>query len=137
LAIPGRTRGRLALIGKFLIDECLSIGLTATAKARGHQADHVAHLGKSGWQDWNLVTFALETNYTFVTNNRSDFLKRYANVDLHAGLVIIIPNVKGSEQSALFERALDVVEAREDITNMVIEVELDGRVTAKDWSNLG
>jgi predicted nuclease of predicted toxin-antitoxin system len=89
------------LIGKFLIDECLSVGLTATAKARGHQADHVAHLGKSGWQDWNLVAFALENDYIFVTNNRLDFLKHYAKVDVHSGLIIIIPNVKGQRAGRL------------------------------------
>ena len=35
----------------------------------------------------------VEQNYTFVTNNRSDFLALYRGVSLHAGLVIIIPNV--------------------------------------------
>jgi predicted nuclease of predicted toxin-antitoxin system len=124
------------LIGKFLIDECLSVGLTATAKARGHQADHVAHLGKSGWQDWNLVAFALENDYIFVTNNRSDFLKHYARVDVHSGLIIIIPNVKGSEQGVLLDRALDVVEASDDVVNRVIEVRIDGTVTVEDWSSL-
>ena len=40
---------------RFLIDECLSADLVATAKARGYDADYVPHIGKAGWQDWNLV----------------------------------------------------------------------------------
>ncbi|MGY3452870.1 hypothetical protein [Bradyrhizobium sp. USDA 4353] len=40
---------------RFLIDECLSGALVGIAKARGYEADYVTHLGKSGWQDWNLV----------------------------------------------------------------------------------
>jgi len=99
----------LKLIGKFLIDECLSVGLVAVAKARGHHADHVAHLGKSGWQDWNLVPFALANDYVLVTNNRADFLTRYAKLDVHNGLIIIIPNLKRADQNRLFDRALDVV----------------------------
>ena len=61
---------------RLLIDECLSQGLAAVAKARGIQADHVTWLGKSGMQDWNLVPFALAHDYTIVTNNRRDFLRQ-------------------------------------------------------------
>jgi hypothetical protein len=32
---------------RFLIDECLSADLVATAKARGYDADYVPHIGKA------------------------------------------------------------------------------------------
>jgi hypothetical protein len=35
-------------------------------------------------------------DYTFVTNNRTDFIALYAKEELHAGLVIIVPNVTPS-----------------------------------------
>ena len=63
---------------RFLIDECLSGRLVAAAKARGFQADYVTHLGKAGWQDWNLVRFAFANDYIVVTDSRRDFLKEYA-----------------------------------------------------------
>ncbi len=32
-------------------------------------------------------------DYTFVTNNARDFRKLYGNEEIHAGLVIIVPQV--------------------------------------------
>jgi hypothetical protein len=48
-------------------------------------------------------------DYTFVTNNRTDFTALYAKEELHAGLVIILPNVTPSRQRELFRAALSVV----------------------------
>lgn len=45
---------------------------------------------------------ARSADYTFVTNNRSDFSGLYAQEELHAGLVIIIPNVTPSRRRDLF-----------------------------------
>ena len=42
---------------RILVDECLSVMLVGTAKARGIFATHVAWIGKNGIQDWNLVPF--------------------------------------------------------------------------------
>jgi hypothetical protein len=47
-----------ALTIKFLIDECLSGSLVAAAKVRGHLAHYLPHIGKAGWQDYNLVPSA-------------------------------------------------------------------------------
>ena len=43
---------------RFLIDECLSIDLVAVAGQAGHDAQHVAHVGKAGWKDWNVIRYA-------------------------------------------------------------------------------
>ena len=120
---------------KFLIDECLSVGLVAVAKAQGWHADHVAYLGKGGWQDWNLAAFALANDYVFVTNDRRDFLREYARVDVHSSLIIIIPDVKRADQRWLFEKALGMIAQRNnDIVNMLVEVLADGSVHARKWT---
>ena len=122
--------------GRFLIDECLSFGLVAVAKERGFQADYVTYIGKSGWADWNLASYALENDYIFVTNNRRDFLKEYAKIDLHSGLIIIVPDTKRADQQRLFAKVLDVVSIRnDDLVNKLIEVLLDGSVHIKDWTS--
>jgi len=59
---------------KLLIGECLHTSLRDIAHAAGHIADHVNYLGLGGLKDWELMSKILENDYTFVTNNRSDFL---------------------------------------------------------------
>jgi hypothetical protein len=39
---------------RFLIDECLTVDLVSVASEGGHDAQHVAHIGKAGWKDWNV-----------------------------------------------------------------------------------
>jgi predicted nuclease of predicted toxin-antitoxin system len=92
---------------RFLIDECLSIDLVSIASQAGHDAQHVARVGKAGWKDWNVARYAAEDNFVVVTNNASDFRRLYAAQPLHAGLVIIIPSVNRMEQQRLFLGALD------------------------------
>jgi predicted nuclease of predicted toxin-antitoxin system len=131
--ISGRA-GTPQLKDRFLIDECLSGDLVATAKARGHEADYVPHIGKGGWQDWNLVPFAVENDYIVVTLNRRDFLKQHAGLEVHPGLVILMPQAPRDQrphQAELFEKALDVfVAMNDDLVNKVMEVLADGSCTS-------
>jgi len=120
-------------VKRLLIDECLSQTLVAAAKSRGMEADHVVWLGKRGFQDWNLVPFAIEQNYALVTNNRQDFLREYARVALHDGLIIIVPMVSRIEQVRLFNIALDAVETLPDTVNKLVEVFADGSINVTDW----
>jgi predicted nuclease of predicted toxin-antitoxin system len=83
---------------RFLIDECLSIDLVSVAGRAGHDAQHVAHVGKAGWKDWNVVRYASDGDFVLVTNNASDFRRLYAAQPLHAGLVILIPAVSRALQ---------------------------------------
>ncbi|MBB4420812.1 putative nuclease of putative toxin-antitoxin system [Rhizobium leguminosarum] len=111
---------------KFLIDECLHTSLVAVAQAHDHECFHVNWLGLSGETDWDLMPRIIEQDFTFVTNNARDFRKLYAREDLHAGLVVIVPQVLPALQRHLFALILqDLAEAR-DIVNEVIEVTLDG-----------
>lgn len=108
-------------MAKFLIDECLHTSLVDIAHDAGHAADHVIYLGLGGAKDWQLMDTILKQDYTFVTNNRSDFLTLYGGSQVHAGLVVVVPNVAPQRQRELFQAALDHIRQRE-IVNAVIEV---------------
>jgi hypothetical protein len=43
-----------------------------------------------------------EQDYTIVPNNRSDFLDLHGKEPLHAGVIVIVPNVVPSQQRELF-----------------------------------
>jgi predicted nuclease of predicted toxin-antitoxin system len=121
---------------RFLIDECLTVDLVQVASQAGHEALHVAHVGKAGWKDWNVVRYASEGDFVLVTNNASDFRKLYATQPIHAGLVIIIPNVKRPEQRRLFRGALDALAASGEPVNRVLEVDTDGDDVTFDFYDL-
>jgi predicted nuclease of predicted toxin-antitoxin system len=110
---------------KFLIDECLHTSLIGLAHDAGHGCEHVNFLGLGALKDWQLIPKILREDYTFVTNNRADFLALYAKQELHAGLIVILPNVKPSRQRELFQAALSHIGAR-DLINAVLEVEFAG-----------
>ena len=65
-------------------------------------------------------------DYTFVTNNRADFLDLHGQESLHAGVIILVPNVRPIQQRQLFSAALKHIGAR-DLTNTVIEVKYSGK----------
>ena len=95
--------------------------------------DHVIWLGRGGNQDWTLLRFALDNGYVFVTNNRRDFLRAYAGLEIHDGLVIIVPTVQRADQMRLFDLALDRMAELPDTVNLLIEVQADGEVTVRPW----
>lgn len=108
----------------FLIDECLHTSLVEVAEERGHEATHVNFRGLSGVQDWNLMAPIQEGDFTFVTNNAKDFRRLYAQEEIHAGLVILIPNVPPAEQRELFDAVLDELAEAPGLNNEALEVGL-------------
>ena len=111
---------------RFLIDECLSVDLVTVAGESSYEARHVAHVGRAGWKDWNVVRYACDGDFILVTNNASDFQQLYAAQPLHAGLVILIPVVNRVAQRQLFKAALDEFATIGEPVNRVLEVDLDG-----------
>ena len=111
---------------RFLVDECLSVELVTVATEAGYEAHHVAHVGKAGWKDWNVLRHACENDFVLVTNNAADFRKLYVEESLHAGLVILIPNVPVDLQKRLFKSAVNKLTAHGEPINHVLEVDLDG-----------
>jgi predicted nuclease of predicted toxin-antitoxin system len=118
---------------KFLIDECLHTSLVAVAQLLGHEANHVNWLGLSGETDWGLMPRIVEEDFTFVTNNAKDFRKLYAKEQVHAGLVIIVPQVTPEKQRELFSTVIEDLAPEELLINEIIEIEVaeDGVVVTR------
>ena len=123
---------------KILIDENLSPSLAADAQQKGFLCSHVNYLGKTGWE---LKRVILEGDWTFVTNNSTDFRGpanepgssgEYADVRLHAGLVCIDSpfGLNLDLQRQIFGLILDELAKNGDLTNQVLQVDVrrDGRV---------
>lgn len=66
---------------RFLIDECLHESLVRVAHGAGFEAAHVNHLGLSGKPDWALTERIDEDEFTFVRNNRVDFIRLFGEMD--------------------------------------------------------
>jgi predicted nuclease of predicted toxin-antitoxin system len=119
---------------KLLIDECLHTSLVELAHAAGHVADHVIYRGLGGSKDWQLMATIRQEDYTFVTNNRSDFLHLHGQEPLHAGVIIVVPSVAPVGQRELFSAALEHIGAR-DLINTVIEVKyVRNRIACSEYA---
>jgi len=119
---------------KFLIDECLHTSLITLARDAGRLCEHVNFLGLGGHKDWQLMARIRSEDFTFVTNNRTDFIALYAKEELHAGLVIIVPNTTPSRQRELFRAALSHIGKR-DLINAILEVDLaDSMAICREYS---
>jgi hypothetical protein len=64
-------------------------------------------------------------DYTFVTNNARDFRKLYATEELHAGLIIIVPQVVPALQRDLFDLILQDLASGAELLNEVIEITIE------------
>lgn len=111
---------------RFLIDECLHESLVGVAHGAGFEATHVNHLGLSGKPDWQLADRIIKDEFTLVTNNRVDFVRLFGRMELHAGLIIIVPNAVPAVQRVLFESAILYLSGRE-LINSAIEMSLKGK----------
>ncbi|HEV2897169.1 MAG TPA: DUF5615 family PIN-like protein [Pseudaminobacter sp.] len=113
---------------RFLIDECLHTSLVAIAEERGHEANHINWLGLSGETDWDLMPRIVEGDFTFVTNNAKDFRKLYAKEPVHAGLIIVVPQVGPEKQRELFDALLADLGPEDFLVNELIEIEIENGV---------
>jgi predicted nuclease of predicted toxin-antitoxin system len=111
---------------RFLIDECLHTSLTKVANNAGHEAHHVTRRRSSGFKDHQLREVVLREEFVFITNNARDFRKLMEQTELHAGMIVIIPNVTPARQRELFARALQEVSELSDMINKVVEIDLYG-----------
>jgi predicted nuclease of predicted toxin-antitoxin system len=111
---------------RFLIDECLHESLVDLAHTAGFEALHVNHIGLSGRPDLVLAERIIKNEFTFVTNNRADFIQLLGKTELHPGLIVLVPNVVPGLQRALFQAVLQY-SAQRDLVNTVVEVRLEGK----------
>ncbi len=121
---------------RFLVDEDLSVALPAAAHRRGFEATHVVHLGLSGSKDWNILELVAKDDWTIVTNNALEFRTRYRSIELHPGVVFLLPSVRREQQIMLFEAALDDVGANPDLVNQAIDVSLsaDSKIVIRRYA---
>jgi len=108
---------------KFLIDECLRESLAGVAHAHGFEATHVNYIGLSGQPDWALAERVAKDEFTLVTNNRVDFIRLFGKMELHTGLIVLVPNIAPALQRALFAAAIQYLAGR-NLINAAIEVTL-------------
>lgn len=86
----------------------------------------------STWTDWNIAKFAVEHDDIVATDDRANFLRGYAELDLHAGLVVIVPSARRKD---LFASILDQLEkANEPLIDRVIGIDAKGDVTVREWN---
>ena len=103
--------------------------MLADAYAAGFEAHHVNTLGLTSHSDRALMMQIIGGDFTFVTNNAKDFLRLYTKVDLHTGLIVILPSGELEEQRALFRQVLVAITAAgADIIGELVEVDRDGMV---------
>lgn len=110
---------------RFLIDENLSTVLPQRAHAYGYEASHVTQLGLKGAKDWTLMDLVAKDDWVLVTNNAVEFRGRYRKVEIHPGVVFIVPNARRTGQIELFKAALDEVQRDPDLVNVAIDVDYD------------
>ena len=60
-----------------------------------------------------------------MTNNTIEFLGRYRDIELHPGVVFLLPAVRRPDQVRLFEGALDHVRTNPDVVNRALDVTFD------------
>ena len=118
---------------RFLIDECLSPELATEARARGYHALHVNWANMSGYRDEVVAVYAMGGDYVFVTNNGVDFRPIYRTLELHSGLVVILPSLKKPGQLMLFNQIIDFLENERDSINLLVEIDEKGVISVVDW----
>lgn len=110
---------------RFLIDENLSPALAEAARERGFEAMHVNHLGLRTETDWDLLKVIAEQDWVLVTNNAIEFRGRYRRIELHPGVVFLLPAFRRAGQVRLFEAALDHLRTQPDLVNRALDVTVD------------
>ena len=107
---------------RFLVDENLSVLLPDTAHARGYEATHINHYGLHQSKDWDILKVVEEESWTLVTNNAIEFRGRFQRIEVHPGVVFLIPAVPRALQIELFSAALDVIDVSPDMVNIALDV---------------
>lgn len=111
---------------RFLVDENLSVLLPETAHLRGYEATHINHYGLRQWKDWDILKIVTEEDWILVTNNAFEFRGRYQKLEIHPGVVFLIPTVPRLQQIELFAAALDAVEQSPDMVNIALDITYAG-----------
>jgi hypothetical protein len=121
------------MIGRLLIDECLSPELVQLAIDAGHvESTCVRDRGRLGLKDWELMEYVIEENFILVTRNAQDFRGAgetnpgglHSVVEVHSGLICLDSALELDLdlQQELFKHALDALVDLPDLINQALEV---------------
>src|SRR5438874_12847548 len=91
---------------------------------RGFESAHVAHLGLGQWKDWNSLEIVRQQHWILVTNNAIEFRAIYRALNVHPGIIFVLPSVRREQQLVLFEAAVDDMAISPDLTNQALDVDL-------------
>jgi Domain of unknown function (DUF5615) len=130
------------MIGRLLIDECLTPELVQIAIDAGHvESTCLRNRDWLGLKDWQLMEHVLREDFILVTRNAQDFRGAgeadpgglHAGIEVHAGLICLDSALEldFDLQQELFRHALEALAALPDLVNQALEVYLheDGSVT--------
>lgn len=121
------------MIGRLLIDECLTPELVQLAIDAGHiESTCVRDRGRLGLKDWELMEYVIEEDFILVTRNAQDFRGAgpvnpgglHAAAEVHAGLVCLDSafELDIDTQQGLFKHALEALADLPDLINQALEV---------------
>jgi len=136
-ALDADERGARRLTApRFLVDENLSVRLPEVAHKRGFEATHVIHLGLREWEDWSILEVVQKDGWVLVTNNAVEFRSRYRAIEIHPGVIFLLPSVRSEQQLLLFAAALDDVAINSDLMNQALDIALSegGKIVVRRYA---
>lgn len=121
------------MIGRLLIDECLSPELVQLVTDAGHvESTPVRDRGRLGLKDWELMEYVIQEDFILVTRNAQDFRGAgkvnlgglHASAEVHAGLICLDSALEMDLdlQQELFKHALNRFAEPPDLINRAPEV---------------
>jgi hypothetical protein len=121
------------MIGRLLIDECLSPELVQLAIEAGHvESSSVRDRGRLGLKDWELMEYVIQGDFILVTRNAQDFRGAgkanpgglHGSAEVHAGLICLDSALEMDIdlQQELFRHALNALAELPDLINQALEV---------------
>jgi hypothetical protein len=121
------------MIGRLLIDECLSPELAQLAIDAGHvESTSVRDRGRLGLKDWELMEYVIEEDFILVTRNAQVFRGAgkanpgglHGAIEVHAGLICLDSALEMDLdlQQELFRHALNMLTELPDLINQALEV---------------
>jgi hypothetical protein len=121
------------MIGRLLIDECLSPELAQLAIDAGHiESTSVRDRGRLGLKDWELMEYVIQEDFILVTRNAQDFRGAgkanpgglHEAAEVHAGLICLDSALEMDLdlQRELFTHALRALGDLPDLINQALEV---------------
>jgi hypothetical protein len=121
------------MIGRLLIDECLSPELAQLAIDAGHvESTSVRDRGRLGLKDWELMEYVIQEDFILVTRNAQDFRGAgkanpgglHGAIEVHAGLICLDSalDMDLDLQQELFRHALNMLAELPDLINQALEI---------------